>query len=273
MAPTIHCVRHAQGYHNLSVANHSMHDPLLTPLGEQQCRNLAKAFPYHDAVEAVVASPIKRTMYTALLGFGPDIAAKGLKVVALPELQETSDLPCDTGSSPAEVAKEFEGKPVDLALLTEEWCSKRGKYAPHAQAIEARARDARKWLMGRQEKEIIVVSHGGFLHYFTEDWTGSDKFQGTGWANTEFRSYTFSTHDPNNAHLVETTASRKRRLGHEKPLDQNEQEQLKRTATKDWDEKGYVQDNSNGAERARAAQAKLADTRRDDVGGGMASYL
>lgn len=32
---------------------------------------------------------------------------------------------------------------------------------------------------------------GGFLHYITDDWESKDKFPGTGWANTEFRSYTF----------------------------------------------------------------------------------
>lgn len=95
MAPIIHCVRHAQGYHNLNVANHSMHDPLLTPYGEEQCRELAKNFPYHASVDLVVASPLKRTIYTALLGFGEDLKRGGLKVIGLPELQETSDLPCE----------------------------------------------------------------------------------------------------------------------------------------------------------------------------------
>jgi broad specificity phosphatase PhoE len=160
MGPTIHCVRHAQGYHNLSVQNHSMHDPQLTPTGEQQCRDLAKNFPYHDSVEAVVASPIKRTVYTALLAFGEDLEKKDLKVIALPELQETSDLPCDTGSDPDQLAKEFDGKPVDLSLVKPGWNSKRMKWAPSAKAIEARAREARIWLSQRPEKEIVVVTHG-----------------------------------------------------------------------------------------------------------------
>ena len=160
MAPIVHCVRHAQGYHNLSVANHVLPDPLLTKYGEEQCCDLAKKFPFHSNVEAVVASPIKRTVYTALIAFGQDLQSKGLKVVALPELQETSDLPCDTGSSPEELAREFEGKPVDLGLVTPGWNSKQGKFAPTSKAIEGRARDARRWLMERPEKEIVVVFHG-----------------------------------------------------------------------------------------------------------------
>jgi broad specificity phosphatase PhoE len=160
MAPGVTCVRHAQGYHNLSIANHQMHDPLLTPYGEEQCRNLRKTFPYTDSIDLVVASPIKRTIYTALISFEPVLKNKELKVIALPELQETSDLPCDTGSTPEELAKEFEGKPVDLSLVNPGWNNKRMKWAPTATAIEKRARDARQWLMARPEKNIVVVSHG-----------------------------------------------------------------------------------------------------------------
>lgn len=70
---------------------------------------------------------------------------------------------------------------------------------------------------------------GGFLHYFTEDFAAMDKFLGTGWANTEFRSYTFDTHDADNAHLIETQESRQRR--DQKPLDREEKTNLKRAST------------------------------------------
>lgn len=160
MAPIIHCVRHAQGFHNLSIANHSIHDPSLTPHGEEQCRELAKSFLYHDSVECVVASPIRRTLYTALLGFGQDLEKKDLKIIALPELQETSDLPCDTGSPPEKLVGEFKDKRVNLDLVKPGWDSKRMKWAPTTQAIENRARDARVWLMNRPEKEIVMVTHG-----------------------------------------------------------------------------------------------------------------
>ncbi|KAK5724392.1 hypothetical protein LTR15_004437 [Elasticomyces elasticus] len=241
MAPIIHCVRHAQGYHNLSTANHSIHDPLLTAFGEDQCRLLAQKFPYHDTVECIVASPIRRTMYTAMQSFGQDLYKKGLKVLAIPELQETSNLPCDTGSSPEELAKEFNGKPVDFSRLTPDWNSKEGKWAPTAQAIEARVKDAKLWLMARPEKEIVLVTHGGFLHFFTGDWSDSGRYHGTGWANTEFRSYTFADTDPSNAPLIETAASKQlRKVGDPKPLDREEQTQLKMTAEKEWQDEGYV---------------------------------
>lgn len=160
MAPTLTAVRHAQGYHNLSIANHQLHDPKLTPVGEEQCRILSETFPDMKNVDLVVASPIKRTIYTALMTFEEVLRTKNLKVICLPELQETSDLPCDTGSSPEELAKEFEGMPVDLELVKPGWNVKRLKWAPTATAIQKRARDARVWLMARPEKNVVLVSHG-----------------------------------------------------------------------------------------------------------------
>lgn len=186
MAPsTITLVRHAQGYHNLTVANHALHDPLLTPYGEDQCRNLAQNFPkaHMDQVELIIASPLKRTIYTALLSFAPVIKQKKLKVLLLPELQETSDLPCDTGSSVEEIEKEFAGQPIDTSLMRKpenaEWNNKMGRWAPNSSAIEARANDAREFLYARSEKEAVVVTHGGFLHYFTQDWSDIHKLNGT----------------------------------------------------------------------------------------------
>jgi len=117
-------------------------------------------------------------MYTALLGFSDDIAQQNLKIIALPEIQETSDLPCDTGSDPEEVQREFEGKPVDLSLLKSDWNSKTGKWASTSTKISERAREARRWLRDRKKHDIVVVTHGGFLHYFTEDWDDYNRFTG-----------------------------------------------------------------------------------------------
>ena len=101
-------------------------DPLLTPLGEDQCVKLRANFPYHKRVDMVVASPLRRTIYTSLLGFETEIKTNGLKIVALPEIQETSDVPCDTGSDVDVLKKEVDekGLPVDLGLVVEGWNSK-----------------------------------------------------------------------------------------------------------------------------------------------------
>ena len=168
MPPTVvHLVRHAQGYHNLTATNHTMPDPSLTTYGEEQCRHLAQTFPYHSEVGLIVASPLRRTICTAIHSF-PTELEQGMKVVALPEVQETSDLPCDTGSDLDVLREEFAQKPVELGLVKEGWDSKKGKWAATSNAIEARAREARVWLRDRTEDEIVVVTHGGFLHFLTE---------------------------------------------------------------------------------------------------------
>jgi broad specificity phosphatase PhoE len=254
----ITCFRHAQGYHNFSTANHALPDPDLTPLGESQCRTLAASFPEPSKITHLVASPLRRTLYTCLLSF-PTAVAAGLKVLALPELQETSDLPCDTGSAPSKLQAEFStgqfAGTVDLSRVEEGWNSKTGRWSPASGAIEARARDARLFLreLGKQggdgDKEIIVVTHGGYLHYFTEDWDGYGKFTGTGWANTEFRSYEFvdKTGGDQNASLIETKESRARRVGSTKPLTADEQRELRASAERAAADQGFV----NGGDNAK----------------------
>ena len=261
MAPTIHFIRHAQGYHNLSYANQAIHDPLLTPFGEQQCKLLAKTFPYSGVVDCLVSSPLRRTVYTALLSF-PD---SKLQLITLPELQETSDQPCDTGSSRVELEKEFADRNVDFSRAIDGWNSKKGKWSPERSAIEARAQVVRQWLMARPEKHIVVVTHGGLLHHLTEDWIGSDHVagtvyslpkalvnraeyyyqkSGTGWANTEYRSYTFDPSRTATASLIEIEESRIRRRGNEKPLSEAEQRNLRVTAEKEWEKHGYTKTDS-----------------------------
>lgn len=257
---TIHCVRHAQGFHNLNAANHSLPDPDLTPLGESQCATLSKVFPTASCFSSppkithLVASPLRRTLYTCLLSF-PGEVERGLVVKALPELQETSGLPCDTGSEPAKLKEEFgSGRfagTVDLELVKEGWNNKKGRWSPASSAIEARARHARLWLRNlaqeaskssSEDVQIVVVTHGGYLHYFTEDWDGHASFTGTGWANTEFRSYNFADAQGQdaNASLVETKESRQMRKGSEKPLSADEQRELRASAERESADAGFV---------------------------------
>jgi broad specificity phosphatase PhoE len=214
-------VRHAQGYHNLSVANEKLPDPDLTPLGEAQCKALSTTFPSPEKITHLVASPLRRTLYTCLLSF-PSAVTRGLTVLAVPEFQENSDQPSDTGSEPSMLQAEFGTGQfagiVDLSRVHEGWNSKTGRWSPNTAAIEARARDARLMLRdiaqeNDEDKEIIVVTHGAFVHYFTENWDGFDQVLGTGWKNAEYRSYEFVDPSGNDASasVIETEASKVRR--------------------------------------------------------------
>ena len=155
-----------------------MPDPSLTPKGKEQCEALAQNFPFLKSVGALVASPLRRTIYTTLYGFKP-LIEKGMPVIALPEICETADVPCDTGSDVEVLKEEMKDKPVDLSMVKKGWNVKTGKWAPTVDALEKRAREARQWLKARSEDEIVVVTHGGFLHYFTQDWSGFIEDNGT----------------------------------------------------------------------------------------------
>ena len=120
---------------------------------------------------------MRRTIYTTLIAFEPEIK-RGLRVLCLPEVQEVSELPCDTGSDIDSLKKEMKNKPVDLPLVPKDWNTHQGRWSSEAAMLDKRATEAREWLYSRPEKEIVLVTHGGYLHYITEDWVGITCFAG-----------------------------------------------------------------------------------------------
>lgn len=174
MAPTIHLVRHAQGWHNLSVENETIPDPELTPFGKQQCAELRESFPYQSQISKLVASPMRRTIVTADLAFGrPDL----LPITLLDTLQELADLPSDTGSEPEELKAEF-GAKIDLTNVRKGWNSKfdpASPFEPTLEKIVARAKASRRFLRDLasgldDDAHLVVVSHGAFLHWLSDEW-------------------------------------------------------------------------------------------------------
>ncbi|KAK3381313.1 histidine phosphatase superfamily [Podospora didyma] len=235
-------VRHAQGFHNLTTINQQIPDPDLTPLGRQQCADLCAAFPHHEKITHLVSSPMRRTLYTCLLSFAP-AAAAGKVITALPEIQEVSNLPCDIGSSPKRLAAEFEPEVVDLSRLTPDWTDKGpdSPWQPDMAKLEARSQAARRYLRdlgakhaaetgGKEDAHIVAVTHGGILHFLAQDFDGMNFQYGTGWHNTEYRTYVFA--DPSGldpeARLHETKASwRRRRSSSAAGLTETEQRELR----------------------------------------------
>ncbi|KAK0743230.1 histidine phosphatase superfamily [Schizothecium vesticola] len=238
MPTTVHIVRHAQGVHNLSNANQLFPDPELTPLGEQQCAQLRRSFDRHDKITHLLSSPMRRTLQTTLLSFSPALdPPSSLTVLAIPLLQEISTLPCDVGSPPAALARQFPPDKVDLSLLTDDWMDKSaaGPNAPEYGALERRAQRAREFIrdLGRgfEEKEgraaeVVVVTHGGFAHFLTGDFEGSGDGGGTGWGNAEGRTFVFEE-EGEGARLRETGESWRGRRGSLTRLGEDEQRELR----------------------------------------------
>ncbi|KAF2116117.1 histidine phosphatase superfamily [Lophiotrema nucula] len=246
MAPKrIHLIRHAQGYHNLSIESHSLPDPELTTEGEQQCLRLSSKIDDIQAIDCIVASPLKRTLWTALVTFRAVLQSRpGMRVIALPELQETSTLPCDIGTDVEQLKQEMEGHPIDWTYVQSDWNSKStGRYVPRADIVTSRAQMSRRFLQCREEQQVAVVTHGSFLHFLSEDWMEYAKFGGTGWANTEMRTYTFdlsSVDAINNASMRETPSSIARRFNSLRPLTIDEQLQLQAVAHQLWAKYGFI---------------------------------
>lgn len=259
MAPVIHCVRHAQGFHNLGPEFYSIRDPRLTPFGEEQCGVLRDtSFPDQSKISLITASPLRRTLHTAILTFSPALTSsdKSLPpILALPDTQETGNERCNTGSDPPVLRGILAENnwPVDMSLVTDDWVVKTPgtRYTGHSDAVAARARDARILLRekarelvqsGDVDAHVVLVSHGGYLHFFTDDWEDSWHRHGTGWSNCETRSYVFE-HDLNadvdaEARLTETMESRQKR-GKTHPMYPREcQPELFNLAMEHWESQG-----------------------------------
>ncbi|KAF1845013.1 phosphoglycerate mutase-like protein [Cucurbitaria berberidis CBS 394.84] len=240
MPPTIHLIRHAQGEHN-ATRNYEIRDAVLTPKGKEQCRILKSKFSHHDDVNIIFASPLRRTIQTAALSLGPALSRQDVPFVLLPSLQEVSATGCDTGmADSAEDVKrllpelfaqdelDFDYNKIDASAVTEGWNSKQGYWAYQKEAISKRAADLRNWFFQRPEEQIVVVTHGAFAHFLTEDWDVDDPMTGTAYKNCEHREFVFTADSTaEDAHVTETRQSRTSRGAQEIESDPHVLDELK----------------------------------------------
>lgn len=240
MPPKIHLVRHAQGEHN-ATRNYDIRDAVLTQKGKDQCRALRSTFAHHNSIDIVFASPLRRTIQTAALSFGPTLARNEVPFVLLPLLQEVSNIGCDVGiaDTAADVTRllpelfkdgelEFDINKIDPSAVTKGWNSKQGYWAYEKEAISNRAADLRSLLFQRPEAEILLVTHGAFAHFLTEDWDVDDPMMGTAYNNCEHREFIFTSEsNAKRAHVTETKDSRARRDFEEKEDDPHVVDELK----------------------------------------------
>jgi len=186
MAGKIHIVRHGQGRANVAI-NPDPNDPRLrdaelTTSGALQSVALGKKFPHMEEIGIILISPLRRSIQTALLAFSGIIHERfylpgeggipgGVDLVVDPKLQEIGDETWNTGSTTDDLIVEF--PKLDLSLLTSPWPAKSGQFDPAR--VKQRATDVRSDLWDRivsletqsMRKDIVVVSHGGFLPELT----------------------------------------------------------------------------------------------------------
>ncbi|KAH6632934.1 phosphoglycerate mutase family protein-like protein [Boeremia exigua] len=239
MPPRVHIIRHGQGDHN-ATRDYTIRDALLTPKGKGQCSTLQSVFKYHNDIDIVFSSPLRRTIQTASLSLGPALARNEVPFVLLPPLQEVSDMGCDVGLADnaddvvrilptlfAEGELPFDYNKIDASHVTEGWNGKKGYWAYEKDAILKRAADLRSFLQQRSEKQIVLVTHGAFTHFLTEDWDVEDPMTGTAWLNCEHRVFDFTPDSTaTDAHLRETDESKSSRNGEERKHDPHVLEEL-----------------------------------------------
>lgn len=82
---------------------------MLTEKGKGQCADLCKRFKYHNDINLVVTSPLRRTIQTASLSFGPVLARDDVPFIAVPEAQEVGDHLSDTGTEVEKLKEQLKG--------------------------------------------------------------------------------------------------------------------------------------------------------------------
>uniref|UniRef100_A0A2P2KPW5 Phosphoglycerate mutase-like protein 1 n=2 Tax=Rhizophora mucronata TaxID=61149 RepID=A0A2P2KPW5_RHIMU len=196
---TIHLVRHAQGIHNVegeknydNYLSEELFDAHLTPLGWQQVDNLHKHVQecgLNKKIELVITSPLLRTIQTAVGVFGGEWYTDGVNVsplmvanagksnrpavssfncppfVAVELCREHLGVhPCDRRRNISEYRSLFPA--IDFSLIENDGDT---LWMPDTREkddeVAARGLKFLKWLWTREEKEIAVVSHSGFLYH------------------------------------------------------------------------------------------------------------
>ncbi|KAI5266523.1 PGAM-domain-containing protein [Aureobasidium subglaciale] len=194
----------------------SIPDAILTKLGKSQCRELSNSFSNHDSIALIVSSPLRRALQTAVHAFAPALQRDDVKLLLQPMAQEMNAFACDIGTDRDDLERQVHkgelwdaeiGVPsekVDFEAVEAGWNSKEGKWASDRATVQKRAAKLRSWLYNRKEESVIVVSHGGFLHALTEDWSGFNAGMGTGWKNCEIREFVFTDKSTSSsAHVIQ----------------------------------------------------------------------
>jgi broad specificity phosphatase PhoE len=173
----IHFVRHAEGFHNVAgkqdplfgYLREDLVDAKLTDLGIKQCQQLSeKSKKIVKNAELLVISPLNRTLQTSLYSF-PFLLGTNPWVV-MDEVREQTGLhPCDRRESITTKKAAF--PQFDFTNIIDDEDPLYDLYnmrEPHHKVAE-RAKKFLSWLKEREENEIIVVAHAGYLYLLMRD--------------------------------------------------------------------------------------------------------
>jgi glucosyl-3-phosphoglycerate phosphatase len=151
-------LRHGQSWfnHHFSQTREDpgIHDPALTPVGEQQAGAAAEALA-GQGIQRILTSPYTRALQTA----APIARRLGVPVLVNPVVRERCAFACDVGTPCLELAAAWPG--LDFAHLDDVWWPAARETRDQVIARAALFRAEMAALPGWES--TLVVSHWGFI--------------------------------------------------------------------------------------------------------------
>ena len=185
----LHLIRHAEGTHNLNEEQSKLplhFDAKLTEKGINQCNDLAKQTKDLD-VEAIIVSPLTRTLETSVLSFPHLYGDNNTKTSTVPfiayeEWRETVNFLCDARRPTPVLQQQYPHVCFNNLVHDHDdpiWSHYESIYGAHnahrskresddPTSLYNRAHSAWKVLLNRPEKNLALVGHSAFfMHMFT----------------------------------------------------------------------------------------------------------
>mmetsp|Transcript_95513 Transcript_95513/g.221557 ORF Transcript_95513/g.221557 Transcript_95513/m.221557 type:complete len:261 (+) Transcript_95513:48-830(+) len=180
----VYFIRHGEAMNNLGDHNidEHMRDAPLTQRGKEQATQLRHKKLLSDAlggntshrVQLIVASPMMRTLETALLAFNDMTAPRPSWVLSAVIREGDPDVPtwlCNYGddNKGQQLIRKYQR--MDLLMqyhaLPLGWSENTGYYKCTVPQVQKRFHDFKRWLLTRPESRIIVLTHGKIMYLAT----------------------------------------------------------------------------------------------------------
>ena len=145
----------------------------------------AEQYPHLQHPQVILTSHLRRCLQmsleikSSLDEMRPDL--RNIRIVAHPDLQEASNHPCDTGTPLDVLRTEFPSIEFPDETFPKEY-PRSAEIEPSkwdtiwddvTHLLAARGRRVREYIKSQlKETEVIVITHGTFLNYLLNWWTG-----------------------------------------------------------------------------------------------------
>lgn len=171
----LYILRHAQSLHNewfirrlytpslWTTYDSKIVDASLSNSGTIQAKNLEnqfKSIPF----DLVICSPLTRALQTMNYSLGQ----RNIKTIITPLIRERCDRLADTGKPLSELKKKYENYEF-LHFMSENWWETKKiqendeEVKENNETVKQRANEFKNFLKTREEKNVLVITHGNFI--------------------------------------------------------------------------------------------------------------